>query len=99
MNLDKINVSTQWSDEIKTDMGQRGEYVSFRDLGKDDLEPVQQDKKWDHLVYDFKNYGYHKAGVVADGNLADIPVGSVYYKVFSLCGIQLLVFNYGINEI
>ena len=36
--------------ETKTDMGKINAYVTFRDLGKDSLEPVVHKKIWVHLV-------------------------------------------------
>ena len=45
-----------------------------------------------NLVYYVKHDGRHKSSLVADGNLTDIPVESVYSGVASLCGTQLLVF-------
>ena len=37
-----------------------------------------------HLVYDAKHDGRHKARLVADGHLTDIPIDSVYSGVVSL---------------
>ena len=47
--------------ETKTDMGKINAYVTFRDLGKDSLEPVVHKKIWVCLVYDLNYYGHHKA--------------------------------------
>jgi hypothetical protein len=42
-----------------------------------------------HIVYDVKHDGRHKARLVADGHLTDIPLDSVYSVVVSLCGFSL----------
>ena len=41
--------------------------------------------------------GRHKARLVADGHLTDIPTESVYSAVVSLHGIRLLTFISGLN--
>ena len=73
-------------------MANLDEYDKFKDHGKYLTSPVGYKKIWFHLVYDVKHYGCHKARLVADGNFTDIPVESIYYGIFSLCGILLLVF-------
>ena len=52
-----------------------------------------------HLVYDANHYGRHKVRLVADVNLTDIPVESVYFGVISICGIQILAFLADLNTI
>ena len=52
-----------------------------------------------HLVYDANHYGLHKVRLVADVNLTDIQVESVYFGVISLCGIQILAFFAELNTI
>ena len=37
-----------------------------------------------HLVFDVKHDGRHKARIVADGHLTDVPLSSVYSGVVSL---------------
>jgi hypothetical protein len=39
-----------------------------------------------HIVYDVKHNGRHKARLVADGNLTDIPLDSVYSGIVSVQG-------------
>jgi hypothetical protein len=48
--------------------------------------PVGYRKIRVHLVYDLKHDSQHKARLVADGHLTDIPLDSVYYGVVSLQG-------------
>jgi hypothetical protein len=61
-------------------MSQLAEYDTFRDLGhKDTASPSTGYKKIrTHLVYDCKHDGRHKAWMVANGHLTDIPLESVY---------------------
>jgi Reverse transcriptase (RNA-dependent DNA polymerase) len=48
-------------------------------------------------VYDIKHDGRHKARLVADGHLTDIPLDSVYSGVVSLRGFQLILFLAELN--
>jgi Reverse transcriptase (RNA-dependent DNA polymerase) len=45
-----------------------------------------------HIEYDVKHDGRHKARLVADGHLTDIPLDSVYSGVVSIQGFRLLLF-------
>ena len=45
-----------------------------------------------HLVYAVKHDGRHKARLVADGHLTNIPLNSVYAGVVSIRGMQLCLF-------
>ena len=51
-----------------------------------------------HLVYDVNHDGCHKARLVANRHLTDIPVECFYSGVVSLHGIRLLVFLSDINK-
>lgn len=50
-----------------------------------------------HLIYGVKHDGRHKARLVADGHLTDIPDNSVYSNVVSLCGLRILLFLAELN--
>src|SRR6476660_4124535 len=50
-----------------------------------------------YLIYDVKHDGRHKARLVADGHLTDIPDDSVYSSVVSLCGLHILLFLAELN--
>jgi Reverse transcriptase (RNA-dependent DNA polymerase) len=52
-----------------------------------------------HIVYDVKHDGRHKARLVADGHLTDIPLDSVYSGVVSLRGFRLVLFLAELNEL
>ena len=49
-------------------------------------------------MYDVKHDGRHKAELVDDGQLTDIPVEIVYSGVISFCSIRLLVFLSDLNK-
>jgi hypothetical protein len=75
-------------------MSQLAEYDTFRDLGyKDTAPPPTGYKKiHTHLVYNCKHDGRHKARMVADGHLTDIPLESMYSGVVSLRGLRIVTF-------
>jgi hypothetical protein len=89
MQFDLKNGKTLWREATDLEMSQLAEYNTFRDLGhKDTAPPLTGYKKiHTHLVYDCKHDGRHKARMVADGHLTDIPLESVYSGVVSLCGL------------
>jgi len=45
-----------------------------------------------HTIFDVKHDGRHKAQVVANGNLTDVPLESVYSGVVSLRGLRTCIF-------
>ena len=69
------------------------------DLGKDGKPPQDYKKIKAHLVFDVKHYGRHKAQRVIIRHLADIPVDSVYSGVFSLWGLQIMMFLVELNQL
>ena len=64
----------------------------FKDQGKRLDIPKGYKKIRVHLIYDVKHDGRHKARLVADGHLTDIPVDRVYSGVVTLRGLRLLIF-------
>ena len=48
-------------------------------------------------MFDIKHDGRHKARLVADGNLTEVPLSSVYSGVVSLRGIRLVLFLSELN--
>jgi hypothetical protein len=89
MQFDLKNGITLWREATDLEMSQLAEYDTFRDLGhKDTASPPTGYKKiHTHLIYDCKHDGRHKAPMVADGHLTDIPLESVYSGVVSLRGL------------
>lgn len=83
--LDKANGNTYWEDATRLELQQLMEYCTFDDLGKGTPPPSTLFKRIRvHLIYAVKHDGRHKARLVADGHLTDIPVDSVYSGVVSL---------------
>jgi Reverse transcriptase (RNA-dependent DNA polymerase) len=93
--LDKRNGNSKWADATRLEMAQLDDYSTFKDVGK--AVPDGYKKIRVHLVYDVKHDGRHKARLVADGHLTDIPLESVYSGVVSLRGIRLLTFISELN--
>jgi hypothetical protein len=84
--LDQKNGNNNWGDAKAIELGQIDEYITFIDKGHHTkVNPPSGYKKIRvHLVYDIKHDGRHKARLVADGHLTDIPLDSVYSGVVSL---------------
>ena len=104
IKLDQKFGTTRWTDAIVTEMLQLHDYDTFIDKGhKDDVNiaTVLPDFKKIrvHLVFDVKHDGRHKARMVADGHLTDIPLDSVYSGVVSLRGLRMLVFLAELNKL
>jgi hypothetical protein len=99
MQFDLRNGNTLWREATDLEMSQLAEYDTFRDLGhKDTASPPTGYKKIrTHLVYDCKHDGRHKARMVADGHLTDIPLESVYSGVVSLRGLRIVTFLSELN--
>jgi hypothetical protein len=99
MQFDLKNGNTLWREATDLEMSQLAEYDTFRDLGHKDTAPPPTGYKKirTHLVYDCKHDGRHKAQMVADGHLTDIPLESVYSGVVSLRGLQIVTFLSELN--
>ena len=97
--LDLRNGNTRWRDATDLEMSQLAEHDTFKDMGhKDTASPPAGYKKiCAHLVYDCKHDGRHKAQMVADGHLTDIPLESVYSSVVSLRGLRIIAFLAELN--
>jgi Reverse transcriptase (RNA-dependent DNA polymerase) len=52
-----------------------------------------------HLIFDVKHDGRHKARLVADGHLTDIPLESVCSGVVSLQGFRIVLFLAELNHL
>jgi hypothetical protein len=84
--IDEKNGNTLWGDATILELNQIDEYITFIDKqhhSKVTL-PTGFKRIRVHIVYDVKHNGSHKARVVADGHLIDIPLDSVYSGVVSL---------------
>ena len=97
IELDAKSGTTRWSDATHLEMAQLDEYDCFQDQGTGAIVPKGFKKIRVHLIYDIKHDGRHKARLVADGHLTDIPVDSVYSGVVTLRGLRLLIFLAELN--
>jgi hypothetical protein len=91
---DKINQNTNWQDVVGLEFGQIDECETFQDIGhKSRARPPHGYKKIHvNFVFDVKHDGRHKARLVADGQLTEVPLVSVYSGVVSLQGFHLVMF-------
>ncbi len=93
MEIDRQNGNTKWADAIDLEMGQIMDYETFQDHGpRSKGIPAGYKKIRVHLVFAVKHDGRHKARLVADGHLTDVPVESVYSGVISLHGLRIVIF-------
>ncbi|MEC8171189.1 MAG: reverse transcriptase domain-containing protein, partial [Candidatus Thermoplasmatota archaeon] len=97
LRLDRLHGNTKWQDATQVEMDQLMEYKVFVDLGKGTPVPKGYQKIRVHLVYACKHDGRHKARLVANGNLTEVPVDSVYSGVVSIRGLKLMVFLAELN--
>lgn len=95
MAIDERNKNTKWADACELELNQLKEYETFMDVGFN--IPNGYKKIRVHMVYAVKHDGRHKARLVADGHLTDIPLESVYSGVVSLRGFRLVLFLAELN--
>jgi Reverse transcriptase (RNA-dependent DNA polymerase) len=101
LKLDKRNGSTLWEDAATLELTQIADYATFRDKGHHCKvkPPVGYKKIRVHLIFYVKHDGRHKARLVADGHLTDIPLESVYSGVVSLRGFRIVLFLAELNQL
>jgi hypothetical protein len=99
MQFDLKNGNTLWREATNLEMSQLAEYDTFRDLSHNNTaSPLTGYKKiHTHLIYHCKHDDRHKAWMVANGHLTDIPLESVYSGVVSLHGLQIITFLAKLN--
>ena len=86
MKLDKRNGNTKWADATRLELELMDSYNVFDDKGLNATPPEGYKKIRVHFIYDVKYDGRHRARLVADGHLTDLPTESVYSGVVSLRG-------------
>jgi hypothetical protein len=94
--LDELNGTNKWVELTRMEMEQHDEYKTFMDKGKG-AKPDGHKKIRVHLIYAVKHDGRHKARLVADGHLTDVPVDSLYSGIVSLKGLCMLIFLAKLN--
>ena len=99
VQLDKRNGNKLWQEATQLEMDQQHEYKTYKDLGYNARAPDGYKKIRVHIVWDVKHDGRHKARLVADGNLTEVPLSSVYSGVVSLRGVRLALFLSELNSL
>ena len=99
LRLDRLHGNTKWQDATKAEMDQLAEYKVFVDMGIGTPIPKGFQKIRVHLVFACKHDGRHKARLVADGHLTEVPVDSVYSGVVSIRGLKLMIFLAELNNL
>jgi hypothetical protein len=95
--LDAQCGNNQWQEATTLELHQLQDYNTFKDYGHRGDAPNGFKKIRTHLVFDCKHDGRHKARMVADGHLTEVPIESVYSGVVSLRGLRTLVFLAELN--
>ena len=100
LEFDERNGNTKWQDANAMEHDQLSEYEVFIDKGKfhEGKIPEGYRKIKVHTIFDVKHDGRHKARVVANGNLTDVPLESVYSGVVSLRGLRTCIFLGELNK-
>ena len=99
VEIDQHNRNTKWQDATTLELESMQAYNVFKDCGHKAEPPPGYKVIRVHLIYDIKHDGRHKARLVADGHLTDLPNESVYSSVVSLCGLRILLFLAELNGI
>jgi hypothetical protein len=75
--------------QMQQNMSQLNDYECFTDVGIYNCDPIPEGYKkiHVHLVYNVKHDGHHRACLVGDGHLTNVPVKSVYSGSVSLHGL------------
>jgi hypothetical protein len=99
VKLDEKNGNKKWHDAIALELQQINEYKTFIDHGHHTKShpPTGFKKIKVHFIFEVKHDGRHKARLVADGHLTDVPIESVYSGVVSLRGFRLVLFLAELN--
>jgi hypothetical protein len=84
LDMDRQDGPTRWATTTALEMEQLDDYDAFIGKGKDCQPPTGYKKIRVHLIYDAKHDGRYKARCVADGQLTDVSVDSVYSGVVLL---------------
>ena len=99
LEIDKRIGNTLWQDATKLELESMAVYDVFKDQGYKATSPPGYKTIRVHLIYDVKHDGRHKARLVADGHLTEVPDESVYSSVVSLGGLRMLLFLAELNNI
>ena len=81
-----------------TELDSIDEYNTFHDVGKGTTPKVYKKIQY-HIIYAAKHDLRRKAKLVADGNITETPLTSVYSSVVSLLGLRLCLFLAELNQL
>ena len=97
--FDDRNGNDKWTTATSLEMVQMDEYDVFIDKGEFDNRKIPEgfNKIRVHFIFAVKHNGCHKAHLVVDGHLTDVPLNSVYSGVVSLRGLRMCVFLAELN--
>ena len=86
--MDKIAGNHKWRDANLLEHKKLAQYKVFKDKGKFSYDKVPQGFQLIivQTIYNVKHDARHRARVVANGHLTDVPLESVYSGVVSLRG-------------
>ena len=100
LELDKKNRNTKWFDANVLEHKKLTEYEVFIDKGKYAILKIPRGYReiCVHTIFDVKHNGRHRAQVVADGHLTEVPAESVYSGVVSLRALQACIFISELND-
>ena len=99
MELDRANGNNLWKEAEDREFNQIDEYETFIDLGIGNYPGKDFKRIKVHLVYDCKPSLKRKARLVANGNLTETPIDSIYSSVVSLRGLKTTIFIAELNKL
>ena len=77
LSIYKHNANNKWAEVIKIEIDQQHEYDTYNNVDTG-TPPKNYKKIRAHLVLDVKYDSRHKARLVCDGLLTDVPLSSVH---------------------
>jgi len=98
VELDQLHGNHLWRKSEVTELDSIDEYNTFHDVGKG-TTPNGYKKIQYHIIYAVKHDLGRKAKLVADGNITETPLTSVYSSVVSLPGLRLCLFLAELNQL
>ena len=97
-SIDTANKNKLWEEAEKLELDQINEYETFVDVGKRN-RPTGYRQIRVHFTYDVKPTLKRKARLVADGQLTQTPIDSVYSSVVSIRGPKTCIFIAELNRL
>jgi hypothetical protein len=94
MLLDEKNGKNLWIDAVPMEFQQIVDYQTFEEKGhhRKVIPPIGHKKICVNFVFDVKHDGRHKARLVADVHLTDVPLDPVYSGFVGINGFRLDIF-------